>query len=240
MTRLQGEQLIREGRGTQYDPFVVDAFLKILDQLEAMDAAEQALSAQSTPTLGLTTTQLEVISATSAEEREFRELSRDLPKAESLADAADVLFRHISKVMPAASLALYLPRPDGSVLDVVACAGAGAATLQALTVPIGERISGWILVHRQAVVNSDATLELGPVAKTFPVPLRYTLAVPVLRGQKAVAVIATFGSGPFESDHQRLLETAATLFHSSVSLSSPSEGRNQVSSDAEKPRTKIH
>jgi hypothetical protein len=87
--------------------------------------------------------------------------------------------------------------------------------MDSLRVPIGERISGWAFAHAQAVLNSDAALELGPVAKSFSVPLRYAAAVPVLDG-KVIAVILAFSSEPFEKDHRRLLENAATLFASSV------------------------
>ena len=41
MTRQQAEQKLRERRATMYDPWIVDQFLKILDRLEAMDAAEE-------------------------------------------------------------------------------------------------------------------------------------------------------------------------------------------------------
>jgi hypothetical protein len=87
--------------------------------------------------------------------------------------------------------------------------------MDSLRVPIGERISGWAFAHGQAVLNSDAALELGPVAKSFSVPLRYAAAVPVSDG-RVVAVILAFNSEPFEKDHRRLLENAATLFASSV------------------------
>jgi putative nucleotidyltransferase with HDIG domain len=217
MSRQQAEQELRERRGKIYDPWVVDQFLKILDKLEEIEAAEQKKATTSKlATAPLASTQLDVISATTAEDREFNELRRDLPRATSLIDAADVLFRHLRRVVPAASLALYLPRADSNEIAVVASSGVGAPAIENLRVPVGERISGWVFAHAQAVLNSDATLEIGPVAKTFSVPLRYAAAVPVQDG-RVVAVIAVFGSEPFEKDHRRLLENAATLFASSVS-----------------------
>jgi hypothetical protein len=65
-------------------------------------------------------------------------------------------------------------------------------------------------------MNSDATLELGPVARAFSVPLRYAAAFPVIDGH-VMAVIVVFSNEPFEKDHRRLVENAATLFVSSLS-----------------------
>ena len=218
MSRQQAEQELKNRRGRIYDPWVVDQFLKILDKLEQAEAADQRKATGTVPASAapLASTQLDVISATTAEDREFNELRRDLPRAASLGEAADILFSHLRRVIPATSWALYLPRADSNEIGVVASSGVAASAMDALRVPIGERISGWVFAHAQAVLNSDAALELGPVAKSFSIPLRYAAAVPVLDG-KVVAVIAVFGREPFEKDHRRLLENAATLFASSVS-----------------------
>jgi putative nucleotidyltransferase with HDIG domain len=211
MTRQQAEQVLKDRRGSMYDPWVVDEFLRLLDRLETAEANTAGASDWSTR--ALSSEQLEVISATSAEEREFNELRRELPKAASVSAAADALFRHLKRVIPAASFALYVPRTDTNDLTVLACSGIGAAALNEMNIPIGERISGWAFAHKQPVINSDATLELGPVARTFPVPLKYAMAVPVVSAY-SLGVITLYSVEMFDKDHRRLLESAATLFGS--------------------------
>jgi hypothetical protein len=115
------------------------------------------------------------------------------------------------------TMALYVPSAETNELYVVSACGVGASTFQGTKVPIGERISGWTFAHVQVVLNSDATLELGPIARTFGVPLRYAAAVPIVDGS-VVAVLVAFSTEPFEKDHRRLLENAATLFVASVAL----------------------
>jgi putative nucleotidyltransferase with HDIG domain len=235
-TRQQAEQVLRERRGVMYDPWVVDEFLKILDKLERMDAAEeQEIRTGGSATVpSLIPAQLDVISATTAEEREFNELRRDLPKATSLETAAEALFRHLRRVVPAASLTLFMRKPDSNELHVVACSGVGSSAIQALMIPIGERISGWAFANKQVVENSDATLDLGPVAKTFSVPLRYALAVPLL-DRHVIGVVTLYGSEPFNKDHLRVLESAGTLFVSSVSSLSTSSSPAPGSIPATRP-----
>jgi putative nucleotidyltransferase with HDIG domain len=238
-SRQHAEQVLRERRGTWYDPWIVDEFLRILDQLEAMDADESIASTGSYPPV-LSTSQLDVIAATTAEEREFNELRRELPLSGSVVGAAEVLFRHVRRVMPAASLVLFAPT-DKNELSVVACSGVGVSAIDGLQIPIGERISGWCFAHKQAVLNSNATLELGPVARSLSVPLRYALAVPVLTGPVStpIGVISAYGSEPFNNDHKRMLESAATLFAAAISPAQK-ESRQESQRASARPDSRIH
>jgi len=218
MSRQQAEQVLIDRRGKMYDPWIVDEFLAILDRLESQETAEQAISiaGHSAPSPRLTPAQLDVISATTAEDREFKELSRDLPRANTLSDTVEVLFRHIRRVTPASSIAFYMPRPDTKENDLicVACTGIGTSLIESQRVPVGERISGWSFAHKQVVFNSDAALDLGPIAKTLSTPLRWALVAPVADRQDVLGVIALYGSELFDKDHRRMLETAAGLFYS--------------------------
>lgn len=219
MTRQQAELVLTERRGKAYDPWIVDHFIKLLDTLEAMDSADQRSQESGTDASGrayLVPDQLAVITATTAEEREFNELRRELPRASDLAAATEVLFRHTRRIVPAVSLALYLPKPGGNDLSAVTSCGIGASSIHGLQVSVGDRISGWAFAHSQVVLNSDATLELGPIARSFATPLRYAGAFPIVDG-RVVAVLMVFSNEPFEKDHRRLLENAATLFVSSLS-----------------------
>jgi putative nucleotidyltransferase with HDIG domain len=235
MTRQQAEQILLDRRGTMYDPWVVDGFIGILDKLEAIDEAE----GRAAPVQLAATATLEVISAATAEEREFGELRRELPKAPTLVAAAEILFGHIRRVVPAAAVAMYVQPPGEDDLRALYCAGSGASTIESTRIPVGERISGWAFAHRQIVLNSDAALDLGPVARSLPVPLRYTLAVPVFEGQQMLGVIALYAGEEFQRDHSRMLESASQLFlHANPRLTQPATGRNRAEDKV--PGRQIH
>jgi len=240
LTREQAEQILRDRRGSMYDPWIVDVFLKILDRLEQQERAEtMGSTAETTPLLPLSVSQLDVISAATAEEREFAELRRELPRATSLAAATDILFQHVRRVVPASTLAIYIPSADGNELQCCHSAGVGASTIESTRVPVGGRISGWAFAHRQVVVNSDASLDLGPVARTFSVPLRYALVAPLCEGKQILGVLAAYGSDLFDKDHTRILESAAGLFTGSMAAyDSPDGPRIQGSRLGES--TKVH
>ena len=79
-SREHAEQVLRERRGTWYDAWVVDAFLGIVDKLEREENEAQKVGGTSSTPLAFPA-QLDVITATTAEEREFSELRRELPLA---------------------------------------------------------------------------------------------------------------------------------------------------------------
>jgi putative nucleotidyltransferase with HDIG domain len=216
MTRQQAEHILLDRRGTMYDPWVVDGFLRILDRLEALDEAEGRGSFQSSGAGSpLTNSALDVISAATAEEREFGELRRDLPKAPSLLAAAEVFFSHLRRVVPATAVALYTQSSADGDLTPLYSSGAGSSVIESIKIPVGERISGWAFAHRQMVFNSDAALDLGPVARALPVPLRFTVAVPVFDGDRPVGVVTLYGTEEFGRDHGRMVESAALLLANS-------------------------
>ena len=218
MSRQQAEQVLVDRRGKMYDPWIVDEFLAILDRLESQESADHAISiaGHAAPSPRLTPAQLDVISATTAEDREFKELSRDLPRANTMAEAIEVVFRHLRRVTPASCIAFYMPRPDSKENDLicVASTGLGTSLVESQRVPVGERISGWCFAHKQVVFNSDAALDLGPIAKTLSTPLRWALVAPVSEKQEVLGVISLYGSDLFDKDHRRMLETSAGLFYS--------------------------
>jgi putative nucleotidyltransferase with HDIG domain len=234
--REHAEQVLLERRGTWYDPWVIDEFLRILDQLELADAEDARHEVGTQPLLALGATQLGVIAATTAEEREFNELRRELPLANGVTEATEIVFRHLRRVIPAANLTVFVPLAESGNLRVLTSIGVGTSAVDGLEIEIGSRISGWALAHKQAVVNSNATLELGSVARTFSTPLRYALAVPMLSGaETAIGVVTCYGTEPFSNDHTRVLESAATLFKTTI-LTTPARPVGATTAAAESGR----
>ncbi len=242
MPRAQAEQVLRDRRGSMYDPWIVDAFLKALDHIErAEDLLRQDGGAPKSSDLHpLSESQLDAISAATAEEREFAELRRDLPRADSAQAATTVLFRHVRRVIPAPTVALYLPAQGSSELYCAQAEGIGASIIESTRIPVGERIAGWAFAHAQVVTNSDASLDLGPVSRSFPVVLRYALVAPLHEGKRTIGVLALYGSNPFGKDDTRILESAAGLFTSSVSSLKIGEFGLSRAELGTKPASNVH
>src|SRR5207249_9635564 len=137
------------------------------------------------------------------------------------------------------SVALFVPSTDSNDLLCAFCAGAESSTIELTRMPVGERISGWAFAHRRVVVNSDASLDLGPVARTFSTPLRYALVAPLHEGKRVFGVLTLYGTEMFGKDHTRMLESAADLFTASISEQSASE-TSTIKPQVVEPRQKVH
>ena len=86
--------------------------------------------------------------------------------------------------------------------------------MQGLTIPNGERTTGWAAAHETVMANSPATLDLEERAGRFNPPLMSALVAPVLRDGKTVGALSVYATSanPFTDDHQYALErVAATL-----------------------------
>jgi GAF domain-containing protein len=89
--------------------------------------------------------------------------------------------------------------------------GPSAAALRTLSMGIGDKLTGWVASNRQAIVNSDAALDLGPRAAESMPPLASCLSVPLIAGQTLVAVLTLYAPGreAFSEDLGRLVQMVA-------------------------------
>jgi hypothetical protein len=130
---------------------------------------------------------------------------------------------------------MYIPTQETSHLVCFYSAGMGASTISSARVPIGERIAGWAFAHQQVVANSDASLDLGPAAKTLPTALKYALVAPLVDGKHSIGVVALYAADMFDKNHTRMLESAAALFSDSITPDDSTGGL-----PIQKPLMRVH
>jgi len=114
-------------------------------------------------------------------------------------------------VMPGSSGAWFLPDATRDRLVVAEAFGPAAAVLRATAVPVGERLTGWVAVRRQPIINSDATLDLGARVDAVTPPLSRCMSVPLMAGEALVAVLTLYTAAPdgFTADQGRLIQMVA-------------------------------
>jgi GAF domain-containing protein len=145
----------------------------------------------------------------------------------------------LADVMPGATGAWFLPDPARDRLVVADAFGPAAAALRATSIPNGERVTGWVAARRQAIVNSEAMLDLGaPVDAATP--LLRCLSVPLMVGDVLVAVLTLYTAAPdgFTPDHGRLVQIVAPHLAKAIeaALRSQNASRETVPSDQPGPR----
>ena len=108
--------------------------------------------------------------------------------------------------------------------------------LGALTIRLGERVTGWTAANRRTSVNSNASLDLVEIAGFFVPRLRSTIATPLADGETLVGVLSAYSSkqDAFSESHRYAFEKVASTLVSRVSVPALSPSSNVVSFRAQK------
>jgi putative nucleotidyltransferase with HDIG domain len=219
MTSEAAVAILMDRRGKMYDPDVVDAFIRIHRDVvvtehdepgraEVLQQINRSLQGPM-PELAAVTPRPGVGAAD--EVLAFVSLARLTEGNGSTADVLALSTNLIRNIAPAASGAWYLVGDSGETLSVVEAFGSAAPALRKLRMRVGENLTGWVASNRQAIVNSDASLDLGARAAELTPPLVSCLSVPLVAGQTLVAVLSLYAPGrdAFSDDLGRLVQMVA-------------------------------
>ena len=203
LTKDQAIAIIVERRGTQYDPRVVDTFIAACDRL--VEAGHEL--AQADLELG--------------REAEIREVVAAWPAAEvatpATPGAADdgglddwvwtprpdddsgmlptfqAISGYLQTVAPQAVCVLY--RHEADLARLVASRVSSPEhefLLRDISMPLGDRLTGWVGANRETILNSDPGLDLGDVAEAWTPRLRSCFATPLVWGDTLLGVLSVY------------------------------------------------
>jgi diguanylate cyclase (GGDEF)-like protein/putative nucleotidyltransferase with HDIG domain len=209
-------QILLERRGTMYDPLVVDTFMKVYAEIktEEDDAQPQSSGLNEIARSAVASSDakqaasLDDIAAGSEEMLALYDLSRALGGRTGLADAGDIISKHLRRILPASLCVFYMY--DAAVDELVATHVSGSDTLpvNGLRMPVGQRVTGWVAANRRTIVNSDPILDFGDLARTSRPRLRSCLSTPLVADETLVGVLTLYSPNPgaFTEDHRRIVE----------------------------------
>jgi GAF domain-containing protein len=147
----------------------------------------------------------------------FFDLGRALSGATSTWQLGEVLWVHLSKHLPPCTFVFYGYDGANDAIVAVFKAGDGAAAVDAMSIPLGDRLSGWVAATAQTVMNSDARLDLHERARERSL-LRSALAVPIVSNGQTIGVLSFYAEAvnAFDDGHRRLVDAAGKAVASSV------------------------
>ncbi|HYM51824.1 MAG TPA: HD domain-containing phosphohydrolase [Candidatus Limnocylindrales bacterium] len=211
--RLSEEEIVRELRaqaGRQFDPHVVDALLEVLEanEVTAIPSGAGAPSREVDGVPRFWYQQLESLEG----------LGTRLTERQGVPDLCEDVAASIRLLIPHDHLRILLLNGDGTHLEPAYVSEAArpeyaGITKEALRIPIGEGISGWVARSRRALVLGDAAkhTQAGHIDGT-PAIRESMLAVPIaFRGHSlGVIVIVKLGLNQYTREHLRLLVIMAS------------------------------
>ena len=218
--RLSDEEalaILKERRGTMYDPMVVDTFFRFhatpTVEIPGNGPPSAVLntiahSRRIAPTTAVTPDQI----TTSANEMlTVYELSRALAGQVSLGDAGDIIAKHLHRLIPSSLCVFYLYDRVSDDLEARHVVGDGAASVRGSRIALGRRLSGWVAANRQTISNSDASLDLAALAGAPLKHLRSCLSTALIVEDELVGVVSLYAAETtgFSDDHKRVIEAVA-------------------------------
>jgi diguanylate cyclase (GGDEF)-like protein/putative nucleotidyltransferase with HDIG domain len=211
-------RILLERRGTMYDPYVVDTFIEVHADITPPEVADISQSVSGLSIIGRGThakldfvdsgSRLDDIAASTEEMLVLYDLARGLTGHFGLGDAADVISKHLRRVVPASTCVYYVYDAVADELVAAHAAGENAAHFIGIRVPRGQRLTGWVAANKQTILNSDPMLDLGEVARALRPRLRSCLSTPLLSGDSLVGVLTVYSvhKDAFTEDHRRIIE----------------------------------
>jgi diguanylate cyclase (GGDEF)-like protein len=192
-----------------YDPLIVDTFIAIHKEI-----APQGLTAITRVALPVddiqpaTSPRFDEIASSTEEMLVLYELARGLTGRLELADAADIISKHLRRIVPASTCVFFVYETERDQLVARHAAGDNASLFGGLQIARGERLSGWVAANRRSILNSDPVLDLGETARSIKPRLRSCLSTPLIHNNQLVGVLSVYSpqANGFTDDHRRLLE----------------------------------
>ena len=213
MSAKDAFEILRERRGTMYDPLVVDTFVAAYADIApvAIKAGQEAKSLMALGDPAGPERVLNTIRSNAVETAVLRNHEREISDARSLNALAEITLRHARELIPGNVFAhyRYVPEFDSLVCEVVV--GDSRNLLSGLAIKLGERVTGWTVANDRTSINSHASLDLASVAASFEPPLKSCLSVPVRDGSRNFGALSVYSSREdgFSEAHRYSIERLA-------------------------------
>lgn len=213
--------ILVERRSKMYDPLVVDTFLEVHRDIAPADAVDPQLETTKAGLSAITRgganeivssgSGLDDIAASTEEMLVLYDLAKSLTGHLDIGDAADIISKHIRRILPAATCVFFVYDDAADELYVAHAAGENAAYFSGLRIPRGQRLTGWVAANRQTILNSDPVLDLGEVARAMRPRLRSCLSTPLISESDLVGVLTVYSThrDAFSEDHRRIIEAVS-------------------------------
>jgi diguanylate cyclase (GGDEF)-like protein/putative nucleotidyltransferase with HDIG domain len=221
LTDDQALAIIAERRGNMYDPRVVDVFFRVYRSIAPAEttghesdqhglihlprAALQALPEEEPIEMpggaGSSAEELLVLCG----------LADGLGGRATLDDVAEVMTRHLKRMVPAPLVVFYLLDERSGDLVARHASGFADSRLDGLRIPLGAGLSGWVAANRTTIVNSNPALDFGERLDRLSPRLESALSTPLISENQLIGVLTLYAAtrDAFADDHRRVVEFVA-------------------------------
>jgi len=203
-------QVICSLAGKRYDPQIVARFEENLDRFLAdaggpepheqesqrlFDAVEEPAPADLRARLQARDFRpFQAISSSQKEVSALFELARTLGTTLNLQETLTIVSSKISKIVPFTTCVIYICSQDRASLRAEFVSGENQQAFRDYSMPLGERLSGWVAAQKEPAVNADPDADLQPILDKLAVPLEHALVYPLVVDEVSFGAISLYAA----------------------------------------------
>ena len=216
--------LLCSGAGKQFDPKIVDLFLRNLRTFEQEIQAEgltYQLEPESVALDGRSPNFVEQIKRANREVFTLYSLARDFGAALNLQETLTLFADKVGEFVPYDCCAIFLLDETGEFATAAHVAGPSSDFLNGKRVKIGEGATGYVLKKQRPVENVDPAMDFAFSLAESSQSFKTMVSRPLVADDKLIGAISLYSSEleQFQDEHFRLLETVSRIAADAIAKS---------------------
>lgn len=219
--REEAIEFLRSRAGSQFDPAIVDVFLKNLRTFE-LEIEEAGLSynddvdvstASSRPDQADVPNFVEQIKSANHEVFTLYSLARDFSGSLNLEETVSLFTHKISEFVPYDTCVVYLLDQSRETATATFAAGMFGAELKGRRVELGEGATGYALKKLKPVGNVDPVLDFGFSNVEIGQHFTSMMCVPLLADESLIGAISLYSCSisNYQDEHIRIVDTVSRI-----------------------------
>lgn len=228
--RDEAATFLRTRAGSQFDPQIVNLFLRNLksfeDEIDAnglsydleSDAERRAnILREDNGVLSY----VEQIQSANREVFTLYSLAKDFSSALDVDETLSLFTKKIGEFIPFDTCLVYLMDPGEESVTAVHSVGRHSATLRNKNLRLGEGATGYALKQRRAVNNVDPALDFAASQSEIGEEFIAMASLPLMVEEKLIGAISLYSGtmASYEDEHMRLLETVSRIAADAIAKS---------------------
>lgn len=229
--REDARRFLLVGSGVQFDPKIVDVFLRNLKQFEVeiefqglsyeFDAETSELYMGVDGVAEANQGYVEQIKRANREVFALYELAKVFSASLNLQDTLSLFVKKVGELMPFDTCAVYLLDKDPEYATIQCVEGINSAALKDKRIKAGEGATGYVLRKRQAIYNINPALDFSFDQLESMQNYTAMASLPLIANEKLIGAISLYSCDleSYEDEHMRLLETVSRIASDAISKS---------------------
>ena len=221
VSRDEAINFLRSRAGTQFDPRLVDVFLRNIKIFEAEIEALELTYEDDRETIGVSElidggaspNYVEQIKRANREVFTLYSLARDFSSELDLDEILPLFTEKVRELVPFDTSIVYLLDESGQYATTAHVNGENKDALSGRRIAVGEGATGQVMKERKSAGNLDPASDLEHIASEFRGGYCSMASIPLIAADRLVGALSLYSSELplYQDEHVRLLETISRI-----------------------------